>query len=122
MHDLVLMLLLRWRRWHNLLPSTGAFLDVGVIPFGLFAVVPVVACLRSRGRLGAVLLNVDRWLRRRYDCRRIVWIRVVRIVIRRVIVARERYAKVQPDTHVSMAMICQRGSTDGNSCQQHKTA
>jgi hypothetical protein len=31
----------RWRR-HNLLPSTGTFLDVRVIALGLIAVIPVV--------------------------------------------------------------------------------
>jgi endonuclease YncB( thermonuclease family) len=35
-------LLPRWWRWHNFLPSTGTFLDVRVIAFGLIAVIPVV--------------------------------------------------------------------------------
>jgi hypothetical protein len=35
-------LLPRRRARHNLLPSTGTFLDVRVIAFGLIAVIPVV--------------------------------------------------------------------------------
>ena len=57
--------------WRYRLPSSPAFLDVGVIGLGVCAVIPIPRGWIWRGRCAAAL-DVDRRRRRHYDKRRVV--------------------------------------------------
>jgi hypothetical protein len=74
-------LLRRRLRWHCL-PAARAFLYIWVIGFRVGAIIPHAG--RCGRWLGLVPLNVNRRLRRHFDCRSVV--RVVIRLIRRVVI------------------------------------